>query len=321
MSEPASHSTESIDFIELLLAACEITLKERTTAIVCARYGLITRQAQTLQQVGDTYAVSRERVRQIAEKGLRRVYSTGRQHIRHERTDMPHAQLVLRVHAAVRPGEPDDDARLLALARQEVPHLTSGHLGVSLVGRFTGDKAAAAKLVRAARLRPAAEPPQQPDHPPAAAPDTPVRAGSPVNADREFVRARFRIVKARLDDPTAVIERIDRIQLEREYRLLGKLLDEVHEGRVLEALESWRRHLGGRLATYNREVLPGVRRAYIEWQRLPPERREFVPAPPPPVVSIKVIDRNGYTWVVDDRLLMMMDDLTDRLNRWLASAD
>lgn len=48
--------------------------------------------------------------------------------------------------------------------------------------------------------------------------------------EREFIRERFAIVKQRLQDPAADIERVARIQLEREYRLLGKVLDEVEEG-------------------------------------------------------------------------------------------
>lgn len=140
-----------------------------------------------------------------------------------------------------------------------------------------------------------------------------------VEIEREFTRQRFQIVKQRLEDPAGGIERLDRIQLEREYRLLGKLLDEVPEGHVLKTLETWRRYLGGELAAYSRQVLPGIRRAHEAWRQLPPARREFVPEPPRPLVSTKVTDHKGYQWVVDDRLLLMMDDVISRLQRWLAS--
>jgi hypothetical protein len=137
--------------------------------------------------------------------------------------------------------------------------------------------------------------------------------------EREFARERFQIVKQRLDDPATHIDRLDRIQLEREYRLLGKVLDEVSEGQVLRTLEAWRRYLGGELATYSRKVLPSIRQAHEEWRQLPPARREFVPEPPRPVVSTTVTDRNGYKWVIDDRFLLMMDDVIARLRRWLES--
>jgi len=142
-----------------------------------------------------------------------------------------------------------------------------------------------------------------------------------METELEFARKRFFIVKQRLEDPAARIERLDRIQLEREYRLLGKVLDEVAEGRVMETLMVWRRYLGGELAAYSRQVLPNIRRAHEEWRLLPPMRREFVPEPPRPVVGTKVIDRNGYKWVIDDRFLLMLDGLIAQLKRWLADED
>lgn len=137
--------------------------------------------------------------------------------------------------------------------------------------------------------------------------------------EREFARERLDIVKRRLENPAAIIDRLDRIQLEREYRLLGRILHEVEEGQVLKALEAWRRYLGGQLATYSREVLPGIRHRHEQWRQLPPARQEQVPEPPRPVVSTTVTDRNGYKWVIDDRFLLMMDDLIARLRRWLMS--
>lgn len=134
--------------------------------------------------------------------------------------------------------------------------------------------------------------------------------------EREFARERFQIVRKRLNDPAA-IERLDRIQLEREYRLLGKVLDEIEEGQILKTLEAWRRFLGGELAKYTRQVLPGIRQAHEEWRSLPPSRREFVPEPPRPIASNTVTDRNGYKWVIDDRFLLMMDDVIERLRRWM----
>lgn len=137
--------------------------------------------------------------------------------------------------------------------------------------------------------------------------------------EREFARERFAIVKRRLEDPVTHIERLDRIQLEREYRLLGRVLHEVEEGQILKTLEAWRHSLGGQLATYCREVLPSIRQRHEQWQQLPPTRREQVHEPPRPVVSTTVTDRNGYKWVIDDRFLLMMDDVIARLRRWLKS--
>jgi len=136
--------------------------------------------------------------------------------------------------------------------------------------------------------------------------------------ERDYIRERVQIVKRRLDNPAAQMERIDRIQLEREHRLLGKVLDEVEEGQVLPALQAWRRFLGSELADYSRRVLPGVRRAHDEWLRLPPGRRDETPEPPRPVLATTATDRNGYTWVIDDRFLLMLDGVIERLGKWLA---
>lgn len=137
----------------------------------------------------------------------------------------------------------------------------------------------------------------------------------------DFIRQRLQIVKQRLDDPTARMERIDRIQLEREHRLLGRVLAEVEEGQVMRTLQAWRRHLGGELADYSRRVLPGIRRAHDEWRRLPPGRRDETPEPPRPVAATRITDRNGYTWVIDDRFLMTLDGVIERLGKWGASGE
>ena len=63
-------------------------------------------------------------------------------------------------------------------------------------------------------------------------------------SEREFAQIRFVIVKERLEDPNETIARLDRIRLEREYRLLGKILHEVEEDKVLRALKQWRVRFG-----------------------------------------------------------------------------
>ncbi len=137
----------------------------------------------------------------------------------------------------------------------------------------------------------------------------------------DFIRQRLQIVKQRLDDPTARMERIDRIQLEQELRLLGRVLGEVEEGQVMATLQAWRRFLGGELADYSKRVLPGVWRAHDEWRRLPPGRRDETPEPPRPVLATTATDRSGYEWTIDDRFLMMMDGAIERLGKWGASGE
>lgn len=135
-------------------------------------------------------------------------------------------------------------------------------------------------------------------------------------SDKEFVRQRFYIVKERLEDPAAVIERQDRIQLQREYRMLGKLLDEAGEGSVLNLLETWRSYLGTELGQH-KSARRSQQDAYRNWQRPPPGQQNKISKPQSLSLGAEVTDKNGYVWVVDDRFLMMMDDLIVRLQRWL----
>jgi hypothetical protein len=135
-------------------------------------------------------------------------------------------------------------------------------------------------------------------------------------SDKEFVRQRFLIVKERLEDEDTFIERVDRIQLQREYRLLGKLLDEVSEGNMVRALETWRTYLGAELAKHQANHR-NAQAAFDNWRRLLSEQRSQTPQSRSPSSGTEVTDQNGYIWVVDDRFLLMCDDLIMRLHKWL----
>ena len=49
------------------------TLTEREADVIRLNYGLGGQQPLTLQEIGETFDLSRERVRQIREKGIRRL--------------------------------------------------------------------------------------------------------------------------------------------------------------------------------------------------------------------------------------------------------
>ncbi|MEW5989364.1 MAG: hypothetical protein AB1791_22275 [Chloroflexota bacterium] len=138
-----------------------------------------------------------------------------------------------------------------------------------------------------------------------------------MTSDKAFVRQRFAIVEVRLKTD---LERQERIQLQREHRLLGKLLDEAAEGQVLRTLQAWRRYLGGAFAQY-RQAHRTEREVFDNWWRLPADQRADTPKPESPSLGTEVTDRNGYVWIVDDRFLAMMDDLIARLRKWLENGD
>lgn len=113
---------------------------------------------------------------------------------------------------------------------------------------------------------------------------------------------------------------MDRIQLQREHRLLGKILAEVDEVQVRLTLQAWCAFLGGKLAGH-REQTRAQQNAYDRWWRLPEDKRDWRQKPDPPALGVEVKDRSGHTWVVDDRLLLMLDDLLRRLDMWMAPDD
>lgn len=49
------------------------TLTAKEAKVIIARFGLFDRDAQTLEQVGQTLDVTRERIRQIESKALRKL--------------------------------------------------------------------------------------------------------------------------------------------------------------------------------------------------------------------------------------------------------
>jgi RNA polymerase primary sigma factor len=57
------------------------TLTEREADVVRLNFGLSNQPSMTLQEIGDTFDLSRERVRQIREKAIRRLRAQSRSHI------------------------------------------------------------------------------------------------------------------------------------------------------------------------------------------------------------------------------------------------
>jgi len=131
-------------------------------------------------------------------------------------------------------------------------------------------------------------------------------------SEREFLKRRLELVEEQLggrdpiymtdeDGNIHLIEEIERgpdVPLQRERRILYKLLTEVPEGRVLATLTSWRKRLAAQLAEHHMA------------QRH--ERDTYN-------TRLFIRDRKGYPWVIDDRFLALLGDLAERLTRWLAS--
>ncbi len=54
------------------------TLSEREREIICHYFGLLGRTEMSLEEIGEKFGLTRERVRQIKEKGIRRLKFTSR---------------------------------------------------------------------------------------------------------------------------------------------------------------------------------------------------------------------------------------------------
>ena len=151
-------------------------------------------------------------------------------------------------------------------------------------------------------------------------------------SEHAFLRQRLALVKQWLADPDKKYIYVGKgrgryrtrpsskrdVRREREARLLRKLLARTREGQVLTTLRAWRCQLGEFLMEH-RQRYREMQEAYDAWWRLPPYQRESVPQPPRPP-SARYIDQDGAPWIVDDRFLALLDDLIERLQKWLDEA-
>ena len=151
-------------------------------------------------------------------------------------------------------------------------------------------------------------------------------------SDHAFLRQRLALVEHGLASPDKEFVYVGKgracyrtepsskrdVRREREARLVRKLLAQTREDQVLTTLQAWRRQLGEFLAEH-RQRYRDMQEAYDAWWRLPPYQRESVPQPPRPP-SARYIDQDGAPWIIDDRFPMLLDDLIERLQKWLDEA-
>jgi hypothetical protein len=145
-----------------------------------------------------------------------------------------------------------------------------------------------------------------------------------MQSELQFVRERFAIVKERREkidtlmiEAAHEVDRWEMITVRREYRLLGKILAEVTEGRVLKALQQWREIHCQKLQAHKLRTR-AAQNAADEYWRLPAIEREAAGKPPKnPSIGIKFKDTHGEVWVIDDHYIMMMDRMIEQLQRWL----
>ena len=133
------------------------------------------------------------------------------------------------------------------------------------------------------------------------------------NPDHEFIPADKGRVRRRMQPAS----RLD-LTYRREAHLLRKLLAQVREGQVLTTLVAWRCNLGEFLREH-RQQYKEMQDAYDDWWQSPRDERGNIPKPPRPP-SARYIDADGAPWIIDDRFLALLDDLSERLQKWLGEA-
>ena len=131
------------------------------------------------------------------------------------------------------------------------------------------------------------------------------------NPDRPFAPIRGGRVRRPAEPPGR-----QALTYKREARLLRKLLAQSREGQVLATLQAWCRQSGGLLMEHRKRNL-AIQEAWDKWWELPRDKRMDVPQPPRPP-SARYVDKDGAPWIIDDRFLAMLDDLVERLQKWLA---
>lgn len=141
-------------FAELFARAQESLARPRERLVVELRYGFGGGEPHTLEEIGQQLGVSRERVRQLLEKALRKIKSRGTSQIKRSKQDGECAQLLLCVRSAVDPEAEGIAERLVEFADHTVPHLPASTSALPLIVSlaFSSRNDAKAHLAEARQL-------------------------------------------------------------------------------------------------------------------------------------------------------------------------
>ena len=143
-------------------------------------------------------------------------------------------------------------------------------------------------------------------------------------SEREFIDQRFVAIKKQREQIAALmgktphkVHRGKKIDVNNEYRLLGKILDEVPEGRVLKTLKQWRDKHCQDLQDHKKQTRTAQIEAERYWLEYDIEPEQEEPSQLYAWKSMKIKDTRGYSWTIDDRYIRMMDRMIDQLEQWL----
>jgi len=116
-------NSETDCFAEYFTLAQSKALTARESAIVELRYGFMGGDPHTLEVVGQRIGVSRERIRQILNKSLRKIVSKGQRELKSGKSSEPCAELLSYVQSAIRPRDEGAVSRLVDFVETDLSHL------------------------------------------------------------------------------------------------------------------------------------------------------------------------------------------------------
>ena len=116
-------NSDSEYFIEYFTEAQNKALTERESTIVELRYGLMGGEPHTLEAIGHQIGVSRERIRQILNKSVRKIVSIGKRELKNRKINEPCAELMNYVQNIILPTNEGAIDRLVSFTENELSHL------------------------------------------------------------------------------------------------------------------------------------------------------------------------------------------------------
>ena len=123
-------------FADYFARAQAEVLIPREQQILELRYGIASGQTRTLEQVGQRFRLTRERIRQLSAGALRRIHTSARRNLALGHAMGACAGLVLYLERACRPDEPGHLDRVIAFAQTALPHLPPRTLALPLLTRL-----------------------------------------------------------------------------------------------------------------------------------------------------------------------------------------
>jgi hypothetical protein len=110
-------------FLEAFFLAQREALTEREQSVVESRYGIVSGEPQTLEQVAQAFLLSRERIRQLVERSLRKIKHKGKRDLAQGKITGACASLLFSLEQACQPGTPGSLERMITFAQEELPFL------------------------------------------------------------------------------------------------------------------------------------------------------------------------------------------------------